>query len=64
MFICLFFFLEFLADMLARGIIIIEIRAIQFCMNITINNPIKRVSESLNNVSMALLKRAVICKTS
>ena len=44
----------------AKGIIIIEIKAnFQFCMNITINRPI-RVKESLNNVKSALLNKLVI----
>ena len=51
---------KILADTLAKGIIIIEIKAnFQFCINITINKPI-RVKESLNKVNIALLSKLVI----
>ena len=44
-------FPRLLAEMLANGIIIIDIRVnLQFCINITVNNPIK-VKESLNKSS-------------
>ena len=49
---------------LAKGIMIIEIRAsFQFCKNITVSKPM-RVRESLNNVKIALLNKFVICVTS
>ena len=48
------------AETLAKGIIIIDIRAsFQFCRNITNNKPIK-VKLSLNKVSSALLSKLVI----
>ena len=52
------------AEMLARGIITIDIRAsFQFCKNITVSRPIK-VRESLKRVNIALLSKLVMCITS
>ena len=52
------------AEILAKGIIMIEIIAnLQFCKNITVNKPI-RVKESLNKIKIALLSKLVMCVTS